>query len=425
MVIAFGFYLVRNGGIKLNSLNPITIHIYLYIVYLLFSQLILSFFYNSNLGAGLFSSLIVHDKNFIGINFLMLIDFLFFCLGIFVYSKFHVSKVRYINSLLPFDHFKSVNFKKFEAVNLIFASILVIDVLLFILFAQKFGLGLFDKNVDDVRYNALENGGIPYLFFIYMYTNPIIGNLLYLKIYSSKKSSNLTKILLFASLLLQISSLLTGFRTFLFVYVLIIGCSYSLINTVNKKQLLLVFFLGLGVTAGLTFYKYRDQGLEYGIVNFLHRAVFESYNSMKIIFKVFDTNNYLIGKSYYWDILSILPGKQITFQNYLTLHTSYSGKWTMALEPSLCGELYANFGWSSYLLYFMFGYISTSLTALTKRLILLKGSNLINYILYFILFVFMLRSVSVGFGGVIIFVIFTFIFFYIIRLLYHMIKSIS
>ena len=88
------------------------------------------------------------------------------------------------------------------------------------IFIYKFGIPLLSSNVDASRYYASNNGGFFYLFVVFGYTVPFVFiiNAIYYK-----RLGNLTfKKLMYISLVIQLLSVLTGYRIFLIILFILV-----------------------------------------------------------------------------------------------------------------------------------------------------------------------------------------------------------
>ncbi len=410
-IFGISTFLIWRSKIKIIRMTPPSAFIIFYFFYVLFGQIFFALFLNGFGGQGnILSQLLQYDKYLVDINILTFVFFLFFCAGIFFSTIIIKESTRT----------EGVEYNRIESPSCsfivhLFIVVLILDFLLLLVFIHKYGLIIATGNVDDARYYAIEHGGFQFILPIFAYTNPFIGGICFWKLISSDKSHvyKRYKKVFMLSFILQSLSVITGFRNYLVVFILILLSIYGIKSSLKLSKILKIFSFSVLFVIFITFIKYGRQVIESPqilIVKLLHRFVFDSAYSLKIIFHIFEKKNFLLGSSYIWDLVAKLPGKQMTFQNFLSQEWGGTA-YFMALAPTLPGELYANFGYFSLLIGFFIGLLLNLLSMLLTRKIL-RQSGMFSVFTYITLFVFSIRIVTVGIGGVYFLIIISFLLFF-------------
>lgn len=428
-ILCAAFVFLKYSRTDFYSLNPVNIHLYIYFLYILTAQLLIVCYLLFLRDNKLLSLLVSYDSNnYWKINLLVMLCFLSFIIGIWFTNNFILTLKKSPKFKLDrHSLMKTVGKLKinFSIISMLFLFLLLFDFALIALFFKIFGMSLLSADVDDARYRIAASGGLMYMFMVYVYTNPFMAAILLGRILEGN-SKIYVKILFLLSILLQSSSVLTGFRTYTFFYVMILIAIYTAYRPAIFKKQIVYFSLSALMVITITFLKYRDLVVNNPLIFFyklFHRIVFDSSYALRTIFYIFDKENYLYGISYWWDLYSKLPGYQMTFQNYLSLKWGGT-QYVIAIAATLPGELYANFGWFSIFIYFLFGcFINLSYVCLKKRMT--QKNHILLLLLYAEIFVFSLRTVTVGFGGVYFLLIVATTLFFFIYCVYLILRSIQ
>jgi hypothetical protein len=131
--------------------------------------------------------------------------------------------------------------------------------------------------------------------------------------------------------------------------------------------------------------------------------VFDGGYSIGIVDSIFnvDKHRFFYGETYLWNLYSLMPGKQMTFQNYLTYYVTDGVQWKMALAPTLPAEIYANFGYAYPVVIFLFGAISKIILDYLRGNILSRGKDvfILSLIFYYLYSLFLIRTIEGGLGA--------------------------
>jgi len=282
----------------------------------------------------------------------------------------------------------------------LFACCLLVSIYYF----YQSGVAITGESIDESRYIARKGQG--YLLIFLNRGLPLAACGLALIYFA--RSHRLTPsrgMYLFLGLVPVSISLVvllaTGFRAPLIYFILLLGFVYS----DYRKKLSVAGVLSVGAIAlvlfGLiTFFKYRDQiaASESGVVALLgyvrHRVVMELPWVIERSLDLVDKQGLWLGRSYYLDFASALPGPGISFGDYLLVFSNPDSPLAglVPLTPSLIGETFVNFG------YIGVGLLGVALPLGMHYIENAGGIGLNTYVFRNTFKLFLANSVTLGFG---------------------------
>ena len=178
---------------------------------------------------------------------------------------------------------------------------------------------------------------------------------------SSARHTFVSLCLLFGSFVFTASLLtLTGSRRFVLLCIFfLIAARHYVVKPFRIKWLVVTGSLGI---AYITFFEiFRNPGKETTesfFVAFYFRLVTYIGNFEKLLSVIPSQYPFMHGKTFYMDILTMLPGKQMDYQSWVKMVTGqhFEG---FGAPPTLAGDLYANFGtWGVVIGSFLVGFLA-------------------------------------------------------------------
>lgn len=203
---------------------------------------------------------------------------------------------------------------------------------------------IFAENKELARVAAMSVSGNGYL--LYIFTLGVMAPAFILVHCLSRKGLRglFSPVFLTTSLLLAVLLLFTGSRRYsvwLFVYVL--GVFHYSYRPLPVWRLISVAFIGLlFVNIFEMFRNPYSETTESLAVTFLYRFLVYGANLEKV-FSIFFHQDAMLGSTFFMDVMTILPGRQIDYQSWLKelAGLDYEG---FGLPPTIMGDLYVNFG---------------------------------------------------------------------------------
>jgi hypothetical protein len=387
----FAALMLRISGFRLLSIGPTTIFFWLFVVYIGIAQVIL--------GLALGGLLPVSIVYLLGGSLWLAGDIITYCAAFLIawgvgiaIGQFWLGGELIGSASTRIANYDSAARGLSAYVIPVLALACALSGLFAAAFFLSFGVPIFSDNPEAARYSALETGAY--------------GGILADKSISASNSDSekrWARLVLLFSIAIQLTSVLAGFRSFVFLYALVMLAVVSLRRQIPAVVIAASAAIGVGVLYFLTWWKLNlesDAAL-LALWQFARRAFLDSYFSLRVIFALFQGGDYLYGLTYLWDLAAKLPGQQLTFQGYLA-NNWQNTEFAIALAPTLPGELFANFGWFGIGAGFLWGSL-LSFGEGWARLRMRPGMTCsIGTIgLYIGLFIFSTRSITVGFGGAI------------------------
>jgi len=393
-IVVMSLFFVKMAKIKLTQINPISLHLVMFFTYLYIGTTLTTF---ANLTQNDFLLSISCSENYLLSNLIVNILLISFSFGIFVSSLIN----RGYNVLVLERYYglkKNNNIKTDLRFNeqLLF---LLLSLSLFLMFATFLSMFfqyksiLLNNSLINVKYKMITSGGWYYIFPLYGVINPLLF-VIFLYLYLSSRKKRYFYLIL-VSFLLQFTSTITGFRTYVFDMTIYLLSIYSLYRHINVKYIIYIVNLMVIGFLGLSFLKYDDSKTLLVILGAtLHRLFLETGCALEVIYAYLAHKSYLIGESYIWDLISKLPGRQRTLGGVLAEEAGWDFFGT--LTPTIAGELYINFGFFAFLIYFAFGFLLYKLYVKLMSFFVDRNSLKIT-LFYYLLIVFSMASVVGGF----------------------------
>lgn len=393
-VVIISLFFVKKAKIKLTQINPVSLHLVMFFLYLYVGTTLTTY---ANLTQNDFLLSISCSENYLHSNLIINLLLLSFSFGVFVSSLINQS---YNSSVLSFyyelkknDNIKSdLRFNEKLLRVLLYFGVTLMLMMFFSMFFQYKSI-LLNNSLIDVKYKMITTGGWYYIFPLYGVINPLLFVVsLFLYLSNRKKRYFYLIVMIF---ILQFTSTITGFRTYIFDMTIYLLAIYSLYRHISVKYILYMVNLMIIFFFGLSFLKYEDNEALLVILGAtLHRLFLETGCALEVIYSYLASKSYLIGESYIWDLISKLPGRQRTLGGVLAEEAGWDFFGT--LTPTIAGELYINFGLFSLLIYFAFGVILYKLYV--KLISVFVDTNSLKITLfYYLLIVFSMASVVGGF----------------------------
>ncbi len=342
-------------------------------------------------------ALIPEDPNYLWNNISTFLSLFLFCFGLYCSKPFARS-----HSVRSNEHPRKGELVGFLLMG--FGAALVVLVLLLLLYT-KFGIPLLSSAMEDLRLNMMRAGGYKYILISYLYVTPaLLGAATYTLIqypeFSREPVMKYLKIFMLFLMALQLSSVLAGFRTYILVFGYVLLMAYSIKREVSYRWQFLLLAAGVAFLFGITYLKYgadiESHGIGFAVAKLVHRLLFDGYYTRLYVQEFVGVYDYQWGYTYLLQLYSLLPGKQMTFQNIIGTFIGTD----FALALTLLGDLWVNFGALSFLLLWGFGMVSG--VWLRKMEIYLKcGGKRAIFVapFYFGCGIFMIRTIEGGLGA--------------------------
>ncbi|MDN3549758.1 O-antigen polymerase [Mucilaginibacter aquaedulcis] len=257
---------------------------------------------------------------------------------------------------------------------IIFIFIGLLSALIF--FARAGGVPLLAKNKEVARVAALSVGGNGY--FLYLMTIGMYGVAL-LAIYTFFfRKEKKTLLIFFLAIGLAMTG--TGSRRYLLWLALYVFISrHYLYSSISNKTMAVFSSIGLLFVNLFEMFRNPDSLTTTDLsTTFLFRFVLYISNLEKVFTAFIKSDNFEYGSTFFMDILTILPGKQVDYQSWLKniTHLEFEG---FGIPPTIMGDMYINFGYVGIVVgCVLFGFIIRSI----YNQYILKTKNLNNVFLY-------------------------------------------
>jgi hypothetical protein len=396
-LIILAAVLFCRSGLTFKRLGPLTIFFYVYVIYICAVFLIIEIYRSWGEQIDYMEVLIPEDPNYIWNNVSTFLSLFLFCLGLYC-SKQFVCRYPVRSNERP---------RKGELSGFLlmgFGAALAVLALVLVLYTQ-FGIPLLSSAMEDLRLNMMRAGGYKYVLVSYLYVTPaLLGAAIYTLIQypalSREPVMMRLKILMIFLMALQLSSALTGFRTYILVFGYVLLMAYSLNREWSYRSQFSVLAVGVAFLFGITFLKYNAdielKGIGFAVAKLAHRLLFDGYYTRLHIQEFVGVYDYQWGYTYLLQLYSLLPGKQMTFQNIIGAFIGTD----FALAPTLLGDLWVNFGALSFLVLWGFGMVS-GVWLRKMETYLKRGGKRAIFVapFYFGCGIFLIRTIEGGFGA--------------------------
>lgn len=214
----------------------------------------------------------------------------------------------------------------------------------FIYFYRAGFIPLFSSNKEEARVAAMSVSGNGY--FLYLLAIGVVAPSFMALFYL--RDGNPFRLLspLFVLVLVSIAMLLlfTGSRRYVvWMFIYLLAVYHYVFRMIPVRRLL--FFSGLGLFFVVLFEIFRnpDSDTTAGfLVASMYRLVIYTSNLEKV-YSYFGDVGFMWGGTFFMDILTILPGKQIDYQSWLKelVGLEFEG---FGIPPTVMGDFYINFG---------------------------------------------------------------------------------
>lgn len=389
--------LYRWSGLSFKRLGPLTIFFYTFVVYICAVFWIIEIYRFWGERIYYMELLIPEDPNYFWNNASTFLSLFVFCLGLYCSKQF------------VFRHYLPSNLRPRQGelsgfLLLGFCAALVVLALVIVLYT-KFGIPLLSSVMEDLRLNMMRTGGYKYILVSYLYITPaLLGAVIYMLIQypalSRESGMRRLKIFMIFLMTLQLSSVLTGFRTYILIFGYVVLMGYSLNREWSYRSQFSVLLLSIVFLFGVTFLKYNAdielKGIGFTVLKLAHRLLFDGYYTRLYIQEFVRVYDYQWGYTYLLQLYSLLPGKQMTFQNVIGAFVGTD----FALAPTLLGDLWVNFGPLSFFVLWCFGLVS-GVWFRKLEIYLKRGGKRAIFVapFYFGCGIFLIRTIEGGFGS--------------------------
>ena len=204
---------------------------------------------------------------------------------------------------------------------------------------------LFAENKELARVAAMSVSGNGY--FLYVFTLGVMAPAFILMHCLTKKGLRgvASPLFLLAVFSLSVLLLFTGSRRYsiwLFIYAL--GVYHYTHRQLPLWRMISVALVGLLFANIFEMFRNPDsETTESLVVTFLYRFLIYGAN-LERIFSIFFEHEAMLGSTFFMDLMTILPGRQIDYQTWLKelAGLDFEG---FGLPPTIMGDLYVNFGY--------------------------------------------------------------------------------
>nr|MBZ1357364.1 oligosaccharide repeat unit polymerase [Dyadobacter fermentans] len=305
---------------------------------------------------------------------MVLIGYVCINLGYFLASKQTRNVFTNKTYLSPPGGYSSSFKSKLRISAYVFFTIGILASLLF--FARTGNIPILAANKEAARVAALAVGGNGYV--LYLMSMGMYGVALY-AIYAYGYNKDKTQLfLLFAIMGLAMTG--TGSRRYiLWVCLYLLIAKHYLSSPIPKTRMLVYTFLGLLFVNLFEMFRNPDSMTTTSLsTTFSYRFIIYISNLEKVLTYFMSRDEYEYGGTFFMDILTALPGKQIDYQSWLKKVTNLEFE-GFGIPPTLMGDLYVNFGYVGVVLgCTLFGFMVRNI----YNSLILKRGSFYNLFLY-------------------------------------------
>jgi len=322
-----------------------------------------------------FSTELFNSPSYQRVSFIILLGYLSINLGYYVASSkkfvfrnctvFFIARIR-----------KQRKSWKFKSTGYLFIIIGLAAAVIF--FARAGTIPILSHNKEAARVLALNVGGNGY--FLYLMTLSMYGVLLlalYTYLYNNKVA------FLFV-LTILVGTVMTGTgsrRYFLWLCLYVFMARHFLYSFIPIKRMSVFAMVGLLFVNLFEMFRNPDSMTTVDLkTTFLYRFIIYISNLEKVLSAFIRKDNFEYGGTFFMDLLTALPGKQIDYQSWLKEVTELEFE-GFGIPPTIMGDFYVNFGYPGIVIgCFLFGYL---IRKLYNRFIL-KKKRLFDIFLYIV-----------------------------------------
>lgn len=242
---------------------------------------------------------------------------------------------------------------KFKSTGYLFIIIGLVAAVIF--FMRAGSIPILAPNKEVARVMALGVGGNGY--FLYLMTLSMYGILLlalYTYLYDNKKA------FLFV-LTILVGAVMTGTgsrRYFLWLCLYVFMARHFLYSFIPIKKMTIFTIAGLLFVNLFEMFRNPDSMTTVDLkTTFLYRFLIYISNLEKVLSAFIKKDSFEYGGTFFMDLLTALPGKQIDYQSWLKEVTELEFE-GFGIPPTIMGDFYVNFGYPGIIIgCFLFGYI--------------------------------------------------------------------
>lgn len=297
-----------------------------------------------------FSSEMYRSANFQHVAVIVMMGYVFINIGFYVAAN--TKDYRLFRPGKPWHSIGEHLDAKIKKASLAFVGLGILAGLIF--FARAGNIPILAGNKELARVAALSVGGNGY--FLYLMTFSMYGMALYATYSFSRDKDRWFLFAIFAVVGLIMTG--TGSRRYLLwlCLYLLISRHYLAARLSNK---LMFIYAGLGLLFINVFEMFRNPDSMTTVdlaTTFTYRFVLYISNLEKVITAFVSKGNLEYGSTFFMDIITALPGKQLDYQSWLKEVTNLEFE-GFGIPPTLMGDLYINFGYAGIVIgCVLFGY---------------------------------------------------------------------
>lgn len=321
-----------------------------------------------------FSEELFNSSNYQDVSYIVLLGYVSINIGYYFAStknrkinasKFNIGKLK-----------KQYESGKFKKVGYFF---IFIGLFAAIIFFQRAGtIPILADNKEMSRVAALQVSGNGY--FLYLMTMAMYG-LALLALYSYLYDKGF--FFLYLSLVI-VGCVMTGtgsrrYVLWLFLYVLM--ARHFIFSFISIKKMMVFSIIGLLFINLFEMFRNPESTTTTDLkTTFIYRFIIYISNLEKVLSAFIKRDNFEYGGTFFMDLLTALPGKQIDYQSWLKeiSQLEFEG---FGIPPTIMGDMYVNFGYVGIVIgCFLFGYIIRKL----YNLLIIYKKSLFDVFLYIV-----------------------------------------
>lgn len=361
-----------------------------------------------------FSTELFNSANYQLVSFIILLGYLSINLGYYAASNRKLvsnNKIEFVISKIR----KQRRSWKFKSTGYLFIVIGLAAAVIF--FTRAGDIPIFAYNKEAARVMALNVGGNGY--FLYLMTLSMYGVLLlalYTYLYNNKIAS------LFV-LTIFVGAVMTGTgsrRYFLWLCLYVFMARHFLYSFISIKRMTIFTMAGLLFVNLFEMFRNPDSMTTVDLkTTFLFRFLIYISNLEKVLSAFIRKDSFEYGGTFFMDLLTALPGKQIDYQSWLKKVTELEFE-GFGIPPTIMGDFYVNFGYPGIVIgCFLFGFL---IKKLYNRLIIQK-KTLFDIFLYIVCLEIGSKIITSGISAQSVSIVWLFVFIVIYKFCNSIIKA--